>query len=87
MNITPGNVVRGNQKLCKWNPYMLAASHDIWIYKLSTTVNAPWIFLFVNFHRYVGGGGGGLKSDIITITLSHHIRGYCTGSGNQCCKS
>ena len=19
--ITPGNVVRGNQKLCKWNPY------------------------------------------------------------------
>ena len=21
MGNTPGNVVRGNQKLCKWNPY------------------------------------------------------------------
>ena len=39
--ITPDNVVRGNQKLCKWNPY---GSSRPWLTDLQTVnkkVNAP----------------------------------------------
>ena len=35
MGNTPGNVVRGNQKLCKWI-LMVVAGYDLQIYKLST---------------------------------------------------
>ena len=47
--ITPGNVVRGNQKLCKWNPY---GSSRSWLTELQTVnkhVNAPWVFTFCQF--------------------------------------
>ena len=48
---TPGNVVRGNQKLCKWKPY---GSSQPWLTDLQTVnkqVNAPWILLFVNVRK------------------------------------
>ena len=48
---TPGNVVRGNQKLCKWNPY---GSSQPWLTDLQTVnkqVNALWILRFVSFSR------------------------------------
>ena len=50
---TPGNVVRGNQTLCKWNPY---GSSQPWLTDLQTVnkqVNAPWILLFVNFRSFI----------------------------------
>ena len=50
---TPGKVVKGNQKLCKLNPY---GSSRPWLTDLQTVikqVNAPWILLFVNFRRYI----------------------------------
>ena len=43
----PGNVARGNQKLCKWNP---SGSSRPWVTDLQQ-VNAPWVLLFVNLHR------------------------------------
>ena len=53
MIITPGNVVRGNPKLCKWNPY---GSSRPWFTDLQTVnkqVNAPWILHLVNFHMLI----------------------------------
>ena len=46
---TPGNVVRGNQKLCQWNPY---GNSRPWLTDLQTVnkqVNAPWILLLAIF--------------------------------------
>ena len=50
-NNTPGNVVRGNQKLCKCNPYGSSRPRLTDLQTVNKHVNAPWVLLFVNFRR------------------------------------
>ena len=46
--VTPGNVVRSNQKLCKWNPYGSSLTALQIVIK---QVNAPWILHFCQFSQ------------------------------------
>ena len=53
MIITPGNVVRGNPKLCKWNPYGSSRPWFTDLQIVNKQVNAPWILNLVNFHMLI----------------------------------